>query len=52
MITNLQILSNDLFYGDSSYVQELVSLSEHVLWNLVEVIEQEPSRVTFALIKL
>lgn len=40
---DLEILSNDLLYGDSSYVQELLSLSEHVLQNLVEIIEQEPS---------
>ncbi|KAK9209763.1 hypothetical protein WN944_002131 [Citrus x changshan-huyou] len=41
---DLEILSNDLlFYGDSSYVQELLSFSEHVLQNLVEIIEQEPS---------
>lgn len=46
----LQILSNDLlFLGDSSYVQELLSFSEHVLQNLVEIIEQEPSGVTDAL---
>ncbi|KAK0601095.1 hypothetical protein LWI29_021278 [Acer saccharum] len=42
---DLEFLSNDvLFYGDSSYVQELVTLSEHVLQNLVEAIEREPSR--------
>ncbi|KAL9441648.1 hypothetical protein AB3S75_020195 [Citrus x aurantiifolia] len=41
---DLEILSNDfLFYGDSSYVQELLSFSELVLQNLVEIIEQEPS---------
>ncbi|KAL9444527.1 hypothetical protein AB3S75_017670 [Citrus x aurantiifolia] len=41
---DLEILSNDLlFLGDSSYVQELLSFSEHVLQNLVEIIEQEPS---------
>lgn len=41
---DLEILSNDLlWYGDSSYVQELLSFSEHVLQNLVEIIEQEPS---------
>ncbi|KAH7544413.1 hypothetical protein JRO89_XS15G0163600 [Xanthoceras sorbifolium] len=38
-------LSNDvLFYRDSSYVQELVTLSEQVLQNLLETIEREPSR--------
>ncbi|XP_021287819.1 UPF0505 protein C16orf62 homolog isoform X2 [Herrania umbratica] len=40
-----EILGNDLlFFGDSSYVHELLSLTESVLQNLVGVIEQEPSR--------
>ncbi|XVF03816.1 hypothetical protein REPUB_Repub05bG0025600 [Reevesia pubescens] len=40
-----EIVANDLlFFGDSSYVHELLSLTESVLQNLVDVIEQEPSR--------
>ncbi|MED6218342.1 hypothetical protein PIB30_025917 [Stylosanthes scabra] len=40
-----QIPGNDLlFYGDSSYKQELVSLSKLVLENLLGAIQQEPSR--------
>ncbi|KAG4161648.1 hypothetical protein ERO13_D01G069100v2 [Gossypium hirsutum] len=40
-----EIMGNDLlFFGDSSYVRELLSLTESVLQNLVDVIEQEPSR--------
>lgn len=40
-----EIMGNDLlFFGDSSYVCELLSLTESVLQNLVDVIEQEPSR--------
>ncbi|XP_044480941.1 VPS35 endosomal protein-sorting factor-like isoform X2 [Mangifera indica] len=43
--TNLEIPGNDLlFYGDSSYIEELASFSDGVLKNLVEAIEQEPSR--------
>ncbi|KAJ9153808.1 hypothetical protein P3X46_027210 [Hevea brasiliensis] len=43
--SGVQILGNDsLFFGDSSYVHELVSLSEHVLQNLLNAIEQEPSK--------
>ncbi|MFQ6661363.1 hypothetical protein Gotur_029552 [Gossypium turneri] len=39
-----EIMGNDLlFSGDSSYVRELLSLTESVLQNLVDVIEQEPS---------
>ncbi|KAJ0102793.1 hypothetical protein Patl1_04144 [Pistacia atlantica] len=42
--TDLEIPGNDLlFYGDSSYVEELASFSEDVLKNLVDAIEQEPS---------
>ncbi|XP_031284588.1 VPS35 endosomal protein sorting factor-like [Pistacia vera] len=42
--TDLEIPGNDLlFYGNSSYVEELASFSEDVLKNLVEAIEQEPS---------
>ncbi|KAK9269621.1 hypothetical protein L1049_001398 [Liquidambar formosana] len=40
-----EIFGNDLlFFGDPSYSQELVSLSEFVLQNLVDIIQQEPSR--------
>ncbi|OAY28461.1 VPS35 endosomal protein-sorting factor-like isoform X3 [Manihot esculenta] len=43
--TEVQNLGNDvLFFGDSSYLRELVSLSEHVLQNLLNAIEQEPSK--------
>ncbi|XP_021906119.1 UPF0505 protein C16orf62 homolog [Carica papaya] len=41
-----EIMGNDyLFFGDSSYVHELTSLTEVILQNLVDMIEQEPSRV-------
>ncbi|XP_048235004.1 VPS35 endosomal protein-sorting factor-like isoform X2 [Ricinus communis] len=44
-VCNSEILGNDLLYfGDSSYVHELVSMSESVLWNLVKFIELEPSK--------
>ncbi|GAV81964.1 Vps35 domain-containing protein [Cephalotus follicularis] len=40
-----EILGNDfLFFGDSSYIQDLLSLAEIVLQNLVDAIEQEPSQ--------
>ncbi|XP_039026976.1 VPS35 endosomal protein sorting factor-like isoform X3 [Hibiscus syriacus] len=40
-----EIMGNDLlFFGDSSYVRELLSLTESVLQNLVDIIEHEPSR--------
>ncbi|GMY31180.1 VPS35 endosomal protein sorting factor-like isoform X1 [Fagus crenata] len=40
-----EILGNDLlFFGDSSYLHELVSLAEFVLQNLVDTIQQETSR--------
>ncbi|KAK8706019.1 hypothetical protein V6N13_049601 [Hibiscus sabdariffa] len=40
-----EIMGNDLlFFGDSSYVRELLSLTESVLQNLVDIIEQESSR--------
>ncbi|XP_050216619.1 uncharacterized protein LOC126667645 [Mercurialis annua] len=40
---NPEIVGNDLLYfGDLSYVQELVTMSEQVLQNLVNLIEQEP----------
>ncbi|KAI4306118.1 hypothetical protein L6164_029425 [Bauhinia variegata] len=43
---NAEIPGNDkLYYGDSSYKQELVSLSKLVLDNLVDVIQKEPSQV-------
>ncbi|XP_062169549.1 uncharacterized protein LOC133875428 isoform X2 [Alnus glutinosa] len=44
-VDNGEIFGNDLlFFGDSSYLLELVSLSESVLQNLVDAIQQEPSR--------
>lgn len=51
MATNaLQILGNDLlFFGDSTYLQDLVSLSEYVLKELNDVIQQEPSQVILGL---
>ncbi|OMP04384.1 Vacuolar protein sorting-associated protein 35 [Corchorus olitorius] len=43
-----EVPGNDLlFFGDSSYVHELLSLTESVLQNLVDVIELEPSRVKY-----
>ena len=48
-----QIMGNDLlFFGDSSYMHELLSLAESVLQNLVDVIEQEPSQVNIFFLKL
>ncbi|KAJ1389541.1 Vacuolar protein sorting-associated protein 35 [Sesbania bispinosa] len=42
---NTQIPGNDtLYYGDSSYKQELVSLSKLVLENLLSAVQQEPSQ--------
>lgn len=42
-----QLLGNDvLFFGDSSYLHELASFCEFVLQNLVDAIQQEPSKVT------
>lgn len=42
-----QIPGNDmLYYGDSSYKQELVSLSKLVLENLICAVQQEPSQVS------
>ena len=42
-----QIPGNDLlFFGDSSYLRELVSFAEYVLQNLVDTIQQEPLQVT------
>ncbi|XP_073223706.1 uncharacterized protein [Cicer arietinum] len=42
---NTEIPGNDmLYYGDSSYKQELVSLSKVVLENLICVVQQEPSK--------
>lgn len=35
-----------LYYGDSSYNQELVSLSKLVLENLLSAVQQEPSQVS------
>ncbi|XP_050246843.1 uncharacterized protein LOC126694549 isoform X1 [Quercus robur] len=41
-----EIPGNDLlFFGDSSYLRELVSFAEYVLQNLVDTIQQEPSQV-------
>uniref|UniRef100_A0A2P2LXU0 UPF0505 protein C16orf62 homolog n=2 Tax=Rhizophora mucronata TaxID=61149 RepID=A0A2P2LXU0_RHIMU len=43
---NSEILGNNfLYFGESSYVNELVSLTECVIRNLVDSIEQEPSKV-------
>ncbi|XVE50697.1 hypothetical protein DITRI_Ditri01bG0184100 [Diplodiscus trichospermus] len=48
-----EIMGNDLlFFGDSSYVHELVSLAQSVLENLVDVIEQEPSRAARGTVSL
>lgn len=42
----VQIIGNDLlFFGDSSYKQELVSCSQLVLSELLDAIEQESSQV-------
>ncbi|KAF8409587.1 hypothetical protein HHK36_005665 [Tetracentron sinense] len=42
---NIEVLGNDLlFVGDPSYHQELASVSGSVLQNLIDVIQQEPSR--------
>ncbi|WKA12503.1 hypothetical protein VitviT2T_029878 [Vitis vinifera] len=44
-VDNIEILGNDLlFFGDSTYLQDLVSLSEFVLEELCNVIQQEPSQ--------
>ncbi|KAG4964361.1 hypothetical protein JHK85_039336 [Glycine max] len=44
---NSQIPGNDmLYYGDSSYNQELVSLSKLVLENLLSAVQQEPSQLS------
>ncbi|XP_059443996.1 uncharacterized protein LOC132175919 isoform X2 [Corylus avellana] len=44
-VDNREIFGNDLlFFGDSSYLHELVSLSKSVLQSLVDAIEKEPSR--------
>lgn len=41
-----EMLGNDhLFFGDPTYLQELLSLSALILQNLVDFIMQEPSRV-------
>ncbi|XP_068312077.1 uncharacterized protein [Pyrus communis] len=40
-----KLLGNDvLFFGDSSYLHELASFCEFVLQNLVDAIQQEPSK--------
>ncbi|XP_022733809.1 UPF0505 protein C16orf62 homolog isoform X2 [Durio zibethinus] len=40
-----EVMGNDLlFFGNSSYVHELISLAASVLENLVDVIEREPSQ--------
>lgn len=42
-----QVPGNDmLYYGDSSYKQELVSLSKLVLENLLSVVKQEATQVS------
>lgn len=46
-VNHTEVFSNDvLFFGNLSYLRELVSLSEFVLQNLVDLIQQEPSRAT------
>nr|KYP73434.1 UPF0505 protein C16orf62 isogeny [Cajanus cajan] len=50
---NPQIPGNNiLYYGDSSYNQELVSLSKPVLENLLSAIQQEPSQAARGIIAL
>lgn len=42
----MQIIGNELlFFGDSSYKQELVSCTQLVLSELLDAIEQESSQV-------
>ncbi|KAL1207085.1 hypothetical protein V5N11_004293 [Cardamine amara subsp. amara] len=44
---NPEIIGNDLmFFGDSSYKQELVSCTQLVLGELLDAIEQESSQIT------
>ncbi|XP_057441139.1 uncharacterized protein LOC130733086 isoform X2 [Lotus japonicus] len=44
---NAQVPGNDmLYYGDSSYKQELVSLSKLVLENLLSVVKQEATQLS------
>ncbi|KAK7320363.1 hypothetical protein VNO77_29773 [Canavalia gladiata] len=50
---NTQIPGNDmLYYGDSSYSQELVSLSKLVLENLLCAVQQEPSQAARGIMAL
>ncbi|KAH1092742.1 hypothetical protein GLYMA_14G021300v4 [Glycine max] len=50
---NSQIPGNDmLYYGDSSYNQELVSLSKLVLENLLSAVQQEPSQAARGIMAL
>ncbi|KAL2316727.1 hypothetical protein Fmac_030603 [Flemingia macrophylla] len=50
---NPQIPGNDLlYYGDSSYNQELVSLSKLVLENLLSAVQQEPSQAAQGIMAL
>ncbi|KAK7276870.1 hypothetical protein RIF29_18016 [Crotalaria pallida] len=50
---NIQIPGNDmLYYGDSSYKQELVSLSKLVLENLLSAVQQERSKAVRGIIAL
>ncbi|XP_027940241.1 UPF0505 protein C16orf62 homolog isoform X2 [Vigna unguiculata] len=50
---NTQIPGNDmLYYGDSSYNQELVSLSKLVLENLLSAVQQEPSQAARGIMAL
>ncbi|GMH05757.1 hypothetical protein Nepgr_007597 [Nepenthes gracilis] len=44
--SSTEVFGNDLlFFGDSSYRQELVSLSHCILQNMLDVIQQESSQV-------
>ncbi|XP_061342230.1 uncharacterized protein LOC133288485 isoform X2 [Gastrolobium bilobum] len=50
---NTQIPGNDmLYYEDSSYKQELVSLSKLVLENLLSAVQQEPSQAARGIMAL
>ncbi|XP_014504538.1 UPF0505 protein C16orf62 homolog isoform X1 [Vigna radiata var. radiata] len=50
---NTQTPGNDmLYYGDSSYNQELVSLSKLVLENLLSAVQQEPSQAARGIMAL
>ncbi|KAK7300034.1 hypothetical protein RJT34_10865 [Clitoria ternatea] len=50
---NTQIPGNDiLYYGNSTYNQELVSLSKLVLENLISAVQQEPSQAARGIMAL